>query len=175
MPELPPNQDRDHATAANVEPPLALNGIISKKGEEDWFRFHATKGEVLALNVYARRLRSPLDSVLEIFDPKGQGVGGDDDAAGADSLLKFTPPETTNYFVRVRDTLGQGGRDFVYRVEIVPVAARLALKIPEVSRNDTQSRQFISVPRGNRFATLISAKRANFGGELVFGICVSVQ
>jgi hypothetical protein len=26
------------------------------------------------------------------------------------------------------------------------------------------------VPRGNRFATLISAKRANFGGELVFGV-----
>src|SRR5262249_8984947 len=64
------------------------------------------------------------------------------------------------------DTLGQGGRDFVYRIEITPVAPALALKIPEVARNDTQSRQFITVPRGNRFATLISAKRSNFGGEL---------
>ena len=43
------------------------------------------------------------------------------------------------------------------------------MKIPEVARNDTQSRQYIAVPRGNRFATLISARRANFGGELVFG------
>ena len=49
------------------------------------------------------------------------------------------------------------------------MAPHLAVKIPEVARNDTQSRQFIAVPRGNRFATLISAKRANFGGELVFG------
>ena len=89
---------------------------------------------------------------------------------GADSALKFTPPETTNYFVRIRDTLGQGGRDYVYRIEVTPAAPHLAVKIPEVARNDTQSRQFIAVPRGNRFATLISAKRANFGGELVFGV-----
>jgi hypothetical protein len=120
--------------------------------------------------VYARRLRSPLDPILEILDSKGQAQASDDDGAGVDSVLKFTPPESTNYFVRVRDTLGQGGRDFFYRVEIVPVTAQLTLKIPEVSRNDTQSRQFISVPRGNRFATLISAKRVNFGGELSFAV-----
>jgi hypothetical protein len=44
----------------------------------------------------------------------------------------------------------------------------LEIKIPEVARNDTQSRQFIAVSRGNRFATLISAKRVNLGGGLVF-------
>ena len=49
------------------------------------------------------------------------------------------------------------------------MAPHLEVKIPEVARNDTQARQCIAVPRGNRFATLISAKRANFGGELVFG------
>ncbi|HYV27677.1 MAG TPA: peptidase, partial [Candidatus Eisenbacteria bacterium] len=168
--ERPPNQSRDHATVSEFDPPLALNGIISKKGEEDWFRFHALKGVPLEFNLYARRLRSPLDPVLELYDTKGQVLASDDDGAGVDCALKFTPPETTNYFVRVRDTLGQGGRDFGYRLEIVPVAAYLSLKIPEVSRNDTQSRQFISVPRGNRFATLISAKRVNFGGELAFGV-----
>ncbi len=167
--ERQPNQDRGHATVAEIDPPIALNGIISKKGEEDWFRFHAVKGVVLELNVYARRLRSPLDPILEILNAPGQVVASDDDGAGVDSVLKFTPLETTNYFVRVRDTLGQGGLDYVYRLEIIPVAAQLGLKIPEVSRNDTQSRQFIAVPRGNRFATLISAKRANFGGELNLG------
>jgi hypothetical protein len=139
-------------------------------GEEDWFRFPATKGVALDVDVYARRLGSPLDSVVEVFDAKGQSLAANDDAAGADSALEFTPPETTNYFVRIRDTLGQGGPDYAYRVEVTPVAPHLAVKIPEVSRNDTQSRQVITVPRGNRFATLISAKRANFGGELVFGV-----
>ena len=167
--EAPPNQDREHATATDLQPPLALNGVITQKGEEDWFRFQATKGVALDVSVYARRLGSPLDSVLEVFDAKGQSLAANDDAVGADSVLKFTPAETTNCFVRIRDTLGQGGRDFVYRVEVTPAASSLALKIPEVARNDTQSRQFIAVPRGNRFATLISARRVNFGGELLFG------
>lgn len=85
-----------------------------------------------------------------------------------DSALKFTPNETTNYFVRIRDTLGRFGRDFTYRIEVTPETPGVAVKIPDVARNDTQSRQFIAVPRGNRFATLISAKRANCNGELHF-------
>jgi hypothetical protein len=164
------NHTREQATATGIQPPLALNGIISEKGQEGWFRFPATKGAALEVSVYARRLRSPLDSVVEVFDADGRSLASDDDAAGADSFLKFTPAETTNYFVRVRDTLGHGGRDFTYRVKVTPTEPRVEVKIPEVARNDSQARQFISVPRGNRFATLISAKRANFSGELRFGI-----
>ena len=163
-----PAPDRAHAAVVDLQPPFALNGIISQKGQEDWFRFSASQGVPLALNVYARQLRSPLDSVLEVFDAKGRSLAANDDAGGADSALKFTPPGTTNYFVRIRDTLGRFGRDFTYRIEVTPVAPGLTVKIPEVARNDTQSRQFIAVPRGNRFATLISAKRANFNGELRF-------
>ncbi len=158
------------ATLTDLQPPFALNGVLSQKGQQDWFRFNAAKGVALGVNVYARRLRSPMDSVVEIFDPSGKSIASNDDAVGADSSLKFTPAESTNYFVRVRDALREGGREFTYRVEITPVQPGLELRIPEVARNDTQSRQFITVPRGNRFATLISAKRANFTGELVFGI-----
>jgi hypothetical protein len=160
--------DREHATSVALPPPFALNGIISSKGEEDWFRFPATKGVPLEVNVYARQLRSPLDSVLEVFDAKGRSLASNDDAGGPDSALKFTPNETTNYFVRIRDTLGRFGRDFTYRIEVTPAAPSAAVKIPDVVRNDTQSRQFIAVPRGNHFATLISAKRANFNGDLHF-------
>jgi hypothetical protein len=163
-----PNQDRQHATATDLSPPLALNGVISQQGEEDWFQFHAVKGVVVDVSVYARRLGSPLDSVLEINHSTGRNLAANDDAIGVDSELKFTPPDTTNYFVRIRDTLGRGGRDFAYHIELTPVAPHLSVKIPDVSRNDTQSRQYIAVPQGNRFATLISAKRVNFGGELVF-------
>ena len=164
------NHDREHATTTDLQPPFALNGVIAQKGHEDWFRFPATKGVALEIGVFARRLRSPLDSILEIFDATGKRLASDDDAAGVDSALKFTPPEGTNYFIRIRDTLGHGGRDFAYRVEVTPTAPGLTLKIPEVARNDTQARQFIAVPRGNRFATLISAKRANFNGGLTFAI-----
>ncbi len=167
--ESSPNQDQAHATVTDLPPPIALNGAISQKGEEDWFRFPATQGVALEVTVFARRLGSPLDSALEVFDAKGRILAANDDAGGADSALKFTPAETTNYFVRIRDTLGQGGPDFAYRIEVTPATPSLAIKIPDVARNDTQSRQYIAVPRGNRFATLISAKRSNFSGELVSG------
>ena len=166
----PPNHDRAHATPSSQPPPLAFNGILSHPGQEDWFRFQAARGDSLAISVYARRLRSSLDSVLEILDPTGRSLASNDDVAGADSSLTFKPPETTNYFVRLRDLLGGGGPEFVYRVEVTPVEPTLTVKIPEVARNDTQSRQAMSVPRGNLFATLISAKRANFKSELALGI-----
>ena len=164
------NHDREHATVTDFQPPLALNGIILQKNQESWFRFNASKGANLEVNIYARRLRSPMDPVIEVLDPAGKNLASNDDSVGADSSLKFTAGEATNYFVRVRDTLHESGRDFAFRVEITPTQPSLTIKIPEVSRNDTQSRQYITVPRGNRFATLISAKRSNFGGDLNFNI-----
>jgi hypothetical protein len=164
------NQDRQHATATDLTPPFALNGIIAQKGEVDWFRFPGKKGQALDVSVYARWLRSPLDSVLEVFDTKGASLAVNDDSAGADSMVKFTPAADGDYFVRIKDQLGEGRSDYVYRIEITPSQPSLALRIPTVNRNDTQSRQHIVVPRGNRFATVISAKRANFSGDLAFSM-----
>lgn len=166
--ELPPNQDRAHATVAGRPLPLAFNGVISQPGEEDWFQFEAVKGQALEVSVFARALRSPLDSTVQILDAGGKSLAANDDSGGPDSTLKFTPAASTNHFLRVRDAMGRGGPQFTYRVEVLPVRPRLELSIPEVARNDTQSRQWIAVARGNRFATLISARRANFGGELDF-------
>jgi hypothetical protein len=164
------NHTREQATATDLQPPFALNGILETKGQANWFRFPAAKASPLNVAVWSRRLHLPVDSVVEVYDLTGKSLGSSDDVAGADSVLKFTPPETASYFVRVQDTLGQGGPDFVYRIEVTPDTPALTLKIPEVSRNDTQSRQFVAIPRGNRSATLISARRANFGGELSLAI-----
>jgi hypothetical protein len=165
-----PNYDRDHATVTARNPPFALNGIISNPAQESWFKFPATKDVALEVNLFARRLRSPLDAMVEILDPTGKSLAANDDTVGVDPSVKFTPTETTNYFAHVRDVLRGGGPDFTFRVEITPVEPQLSVRIPEVARNDTQSRQFISVPRGNRFATLISARRVNFSGDLAFAI-----
>ncbi|MEY2408593.1 MAG: hypothetical protein QOF48_1263 [Verrucomicrobiota bacterium] len=166
--EAAPNQDREHATPTDLQPPLALNGIIAAKGQSDWFRFKAKKGQPLDVNVFARRLRSPLDSVIDVFDAKGGSIASNDDAPGPDSAVKFTPADDGNFFVRIHDQLNQGGPQFVYRVEVTPAEPSLSIKTPEVARNDTQSRQYIAVPRGNRFATLINVKRANFNGDVGF-------
>src|SRR5437899_1310030 len=138
-------EDREHATTTDIAPPVALNGILSEKKKENWFRIPVVKGTALEFNVYARRLRSPIDSVLEVFDAAGKSLGSNDDSSGADSSLKITPSESTNCFVKIHDRLGLGGPDFTYRIEVTPVQPEILVKIPEVSRNDTQSRQFIPV------------------------------
>ncbi len=165
--EVEPNDDKEHATPAGTNIPVALNGIISKDNDVDWYRFGATQGQVIEMNVYARRLRSPLDSVLNVYDTNGASLASNDDASGADSYLRFTAPATGDFLLRVSDHLKQGGPDFFYRVELTPVAGRLALKVPDVSRNNAQERKSIVVPRGNRFAIMVQAERQNFGGDLV--------
>ena len=166
--EIEPNNVQTNATPTELEPPLALNGIVQEKGDTDWFRFKARKGEGFDVDVYAQRIRSPLDSVLQLFDAAGKSLGQNDDAAGADSSLKFTAPADGDYFVQVTDQLGRGGPDFTYRVELTLPQPSLALSIPPVARSDTQTRQSIVVPRGNRFATLISARRSNLSGDMNF-------
>ncbi len=165
--EAEPNNDKEHATVVTQDLPIALNGVISEKGDADWFKVKAKAGQVYEVNVYARRIRSPLDSVLRIYNAQGGLLAENDDAVGADSYIRFTFPADGDYFIRVNDHLGKGGPDYFYRVELAAIQPTLALVIPDVSRNNTQERKAMVVPRGNRFASLVLAQRANFGGELV--------
>jgi len=161
------NGDREHATSAGTNFPVALNGVVSRDNETDWYRFTAASGQVLEVNIYARRLRSPLDPVLTVCDAAGKSLANNDDSAGADSYLRFTAPAAGDFFVSVNDHLKKGGPDYFYRVELTPVAGGLSIKVPDVSRNNAQERKSIVVPRGNRFATLVQADRRNFSGDLV--------
>ena len=164
MLEVEPNNDVATATNYEGEFPVAFNGIINQPGDIDFFRFKAKKDQVLDIRVIARQLRSPLDSVLVLYNAQGGGMASNDDSGGPDSYLRFTAPADGEYLVSVTDHLHQGGPDYTYRIEITPVRAGATLSIPEVNVN-SQERQNIAVPRGNRMATLIRGTRADFGGE----------
>ena len=163
--ESEPNNDPKTATGITDEFPLALNGIIGGTGDVDFFRFKAKKDQVLDINVYARRVRSPLDPVLTVCDASGNALASNDDTGGPDSYLRFTVPADGDYCIKVADQLGAGGSEYVYRVEVTPVQPKLLVTIPPVA-NNSQERQTIVVPRGNRFATLVRATRSDFAGEL---------
>ena len=68
------------AQAEDVSFPITINGHISggaKAGEasdEDYFRFHAAKGQQLTMDVEAARVGSPLDSVIEVLDAQGNAL-----------------------------------------------------------------------------------------------------
>jgi hypothetical protein len=160
--EQEPNEDP--ATVAPSAAPVAFNGIIQAKGDVDWFTFSATKDQVFDINIYARKiLRSPLDSVLEVYNAAGQAVASNDDSGGPDSYLQFRVPADGVYRVAVRDHLRGGGPFHAYRVEVKPVVPSLNLTIAELEQYVPT---VISVPRGRRMAVMLNSNRANFGGDL---------
>ncbi len=163
--EIEPNNKTSEATPVAL--PLAFNGIIETEGDMDYFRFTAKKGQVFDVECFARRIRSGLDPVMNIFDGKGKSILGSDDSRGnPDSYVRFPVPADGEYLVRVRDHLKRGAPDFVYRIEFHPVKPRLTVSIPRIERYG-QYRQQIYVARGNRFGTLINVARNDFGGDLV--------
>ena len=166
-PSITPGNTLGKATALNSTAPLAFNGVLTTKGDAAFFRFTAKKDQNLDFQVYARRLGSPLDSVLTVFDAKGKSLGNNDDAAGnPDSAVRVKIPEDGNYTVKVADQLARGGPRFTYRVEIAEVAPTLTLSIPDTARYDNETRKSIVVPRGNRFAVLLNINRDTFNGDL---------
>ncbi len=163
--ETEPNNTQQQATRV-PSLPAALNGVIAKPGETDHYRFTAKKGQTFDVHCYARRLGSPLDSVMTISYFGGGAILANDDAVGPDSYFRFTAPEDKEYVLSVTDHLGKGGPTYFYRVEFTPVRPGLSLTIPKVALY-SQERQTIAVPRGNRYATLVTLGRSNFGGEVV--------
>ncbi len=162
--EVEPNNDR--ATASPAEFPTAFNGILQAAGDEDYFKFTATKGQQFEVECYGRRIRSAIDPVMYLYNAAGGQVAANDDSRGPDSYFRFNVPADGEYTLRVTDHLKRGGPDFVYRVEFQPIKPGLDLSIARSERYG-QYRQQIFVGKGNRFGTNINLARRNFGGELV--------
>ncbi len=163
--EVEPNDAVAQATKGEV--PCAFNGVIDKPGDIDFFRFAAKKGQTFDIHCYARRLGSPLDPVLYVYNAQGGGLVANDDMPGSpDSHVRFTVPADGEYLLSVTDHLKKGGPEYVYRVEVAPVQPRVSVSLPQFAQF-SQDRQWIAVPRGNRYATLIYTSRANTGAELV--------
>jgi len=165
--EKEPNDNRKQSTVTDLALPVALNGIIEKKGDQDWFRFKAKKGQQFNVRVYARALRSPLDPVLNIYYAGGARVVGNDDQGGPDSQVRFKVPKDGEYELRVTDHLGNGGPNYIYRVEFNAIKPSVYTHIPAYDREPRgQTRQWVVVPRGNRFVTWVRVNRSNFGGDM---------
>jgi hypothetical protein len=68
------------AKAQAVSLPVTINGHIDGgvkadgNSDEDYFRFHASAGQQLSIDVAAARLGSALDSVIEVLDAKGNAI-----------------------------------------------------------------------------------------------------
>jgi hypothetical protein len=104
-----------------VPVPCVVTGAASNEAAE-YFKFPVQAGKPITLEVLARRLGSPLDPVIILYDASGKELGGyyADDTPGlmSDCRAVYTPKQSGEMIVEVRDTTYRGGADFTYRLRI---------------------------------------------------------
>jgi len=169
--EVEPNNEQAKATPALPGVAFALNGIIEQPGDADFFKLPLKKGMNLEVQAFAQSLGSPLDSVVSIYNEKGGSLSNNDDGGGRrrlDSKFKVAIPADGDYFIRVADHLERGGANFVYRLELIAAEPEVYFASPQFTVNDTHYRQFIAVPKGGRYATLVNVTRSNVSGDFKF-------
>jgi len=147
--------------------PVIINGRTASPGQVDKFRFDGNEGDEVVAEVYARRLNSPLDSLLWLTDSNGQKLARNDDnndknvgllTHNADSYLRFRLPESGTYFVYLADSQSHGGQDFGYRLRISPLQPDFVLLASPSSLN---------IPPGSTVAVTVEAIRKDgFKGEI---------
>ncbi len=129
--EKEPNEGK----AQRVTLPLIVNGRIERAGDTDAFEFEGKAGERVVAEVVARRLHSPLDSLLRVMDASGKVLDWNDDYVyksghlhtdmgtlthHADSYLMTELPADGVYRVQISDVRRHGGSAYAYRLRISP-------------------------------------------------------
>ncbi len=173
--EQEPNDDLTHAQKVTL--PTIINGRIDRRprvrGARDWdvFQFSGRAGETVVAEVFARRLDSPLDSVLKITDSGGKLLAYNDDfedpQAGtnthdADSYVSLKLPADGTYYVHLGDIARAGGEEYAYRLRIGPPQPDFALFCVPSS---------VSLPsKGNGAVKIQVIRKDGFSGPIKLGL-----
>jgi hypothetical protein len=163
--EQEPNDDAAHAQPITL--PVIVNGRIDLPGDIDVFRIEGRAGQKIVAEVIARKLGSPLDSVLRLTDGGGRQLAFNDDyddkSAGllthhADSLLTATLPAAGTYYLHLADVQQKGGAEFAYRLRVSEPRPDFVLFVmpPSIS-----VRAGASVP-----ITVHAVRKDGFAGEI---------
>jgi hypothetical protein len=146
--ELPEQMENEPNHTMETAEPVTLariiNGRIGQPGDVDVFKIRGQAGETIVAEVTARRLNSPLDSVLRLTDAAGRQLAINDDLEDkgsglnthhADSYLMMTLPADGDYFLRIADAQGRGGLEYGYRLRLSPPRPDFVLRLTPSALN----------------------------------------
>ncbi len=125
FPEITEQESNDRIEQAQpIKIPMIINGRIDPPGDHDVFMVEGG-GRVIA-EVNARRLGSPLDSMIYLTDEQGNEIAFNDDCVDAtqamqthhaDSQLIVRVPAQKTY-LHITDAQQNGGPEFAYRLSL---------------------------------------------------------
>ena len=155
------------AQAQKVTLPVIINGRIDREDDWDVFQFTGKAGDTVVAEVNARRLDSPVDSVIKLTDATGRLLAFSDDrddlGAGinthhADSYFMAKLPADGTYFVHIGDTARKGGEEYAYRLRISAPRPDFALR---VGVSSTSLR-----PRNSTGLSIFAIRKDGFVGDI---------
>jgi hypothetical protein len=174
LPTSPESEPDDSLEAAQrIALPRIIDGRIGQPGDIDVFQFNGKPGSELVAEIMARRVNSPLDSLLRLLDANGNVLAWNDDyehkegvlhmdtgvqTHSADSYLRATLPADGLYYLQVSDAQGQGGPAYGYRLRVSPPRPDFALRVTPSSVNVP--------PAGAAVLTVYALRKDGFGGEI---------
>lgn len=146
------DHQRDEASPLAI--PSAVTGVLEQRYAEDRYVVSGTKGEVWALDLKAKTIRSELDVALSVRDSQGKELARSDDLPGTtDTGLEFVVPADGSYELIVSDSSGlSGNRAATYRLAVQRATPGFTLSGPE----------FVNVPLGGK--TILAIKATRIGG-----------
>ncbi len=124
--------------AQPIERPTVINGRIDQPGDTDVFVFKAEAGEEIVAEVQARRLGSPVDSLLKLTDAAGALIAANDDwldrrdgltTHHADSRIQAKLPRAGEYRLEISETQDKGGESYAYRLRVDRPEPDFALRV----------------------------------------------
>jgi len=95
--------------AQPIELGKVLRATIKEDKDVDVFQFTGRSGQRVAIEVFAARGASLLDSTVTLMDARGHVLASADDSATRDSQLSHQLPADGPYFLTVQDAHDRGG------------------------------------------------------------------
>jgi hypothetical protein len=157
--------------AQRIKLPVTVNGRIDRPGDWDVYSIQGRAGQEVVAEALARRLGSPLDSVLKLTDAKGRQLAFNDDfddkGAGllthqADSLIRATLPAAGTYYISIGDAQRKGGGEYAYRLRIGPPRPDFDLRVTPSAINGGRG---MSIP-----ITVYALRKDGFAGEIAVAL-----
>lgn len=159
------------AQAQYVAVPIIINGRIDRPDDWDVFQFSGRGGDTVVVEVHARRVDSPLDSVVKLTDAAGRIIAFNDDCEDlssgldthhADSYFMAKLPANGTYFVHIGDTGRHGGDEYAYRL-------RISQPRPDFALRAVPSSVFFR-GRDNASVTVFAIRKDGFNGPITISL-----
>jgi len=172
------------ARAQKVTLPIIINGRIDKPDDTDVFQFTGKSGQTVVVEVNARRLDSPLDSIVKLTDAKGKLVAVNDDwedlATGlnthhADSYFMAKLPADGTYYVHISDAARRGGEEYGYRLRISPPRPDFALRVVPSSAVVYRSAPYQAMKSKTSYSKSFKSSAGSYGGSSLRGSSATVS